>query len=77
MRAVRSFNLEIPGDIAVTGFDNYAFSQFLQPPLTTVNIPVYEMGRMASSMLIDKIEGIDPVKNLGVFPTEIIIRESS
>lgn len=77
MRAVRSFNLEIPEDIAVTGFDNYAFSQFLQPPLTTVNIPVYEMGRMAASMLIDKIEGIDPVKNLGVFPTEIIIRESS
>jgi DNA-binding LacI/PurR family transcriptional regulator len=35
------------------------------------------MGLMAASMLIDKIEGIDPVKNLGVFPTEIIIRESS
>ena len=77
MRAVRSLNLEIPRDIAVTGFDNFAFSQYLQHSLTTVNLPVYEMGQMAANMLIDSIEGIELTKNLGVFPTEMIIRESS
>ena len=77
MRAVRSLNLEIPRDIAVTGFDNFAFSQYLQPSLSTVKIPVYEMGRMAANMLIDVIEGIELTKNLAVFSTEIIIRESS
>ena len=77
MRAVRSLNLEIPRDIAVTGFDNFAFSQYLQPSLSTVKIPVYEMGQMAANMLINVIEGIELTKNLVVFRTEIIIRESS
>ena len=44
-------------DVAVAGFDNIAFSQFTQPPLTTVAQPIAEMGRRAAEILFDRIEG--------------------
>jgi DNA-binding LacI/PurR family transcriptional regulator len=49
--------LDVPGDVAVCGFDDFPFSQFTHPALTTVRIPAYDMGREAARILIDHLGG--------------------
>lgn len=59
-RAVQEANLSIPDDIAVIGFDNQAMiGELLNPPLTTLQLPHYEMGRWAVEHLLQLIENSD------------------
>lgn len=53
-------SIRIPEEIAVTGFDDLAFSKYLQVPLTTVKQPNYELGRLSAKELLDTI--INPNK---------------
>jgi DNA-binding LacI/PurR family transcriptional regulator len=57
METLRELQLEIPGDVAVFGFDNIEFSPFTHPPLSTVQQPIEDMGRRAAEVLFDRIEG--------------------
>ena len=51
---------KVPGkDIAVAGFDNREIADFLTPPLTTMAIPLYEIGGAAAYVLLQKINGAD------------------
>ncbi|MCX6415958.1 MAG: LacI family DNA-binding transcriptional regulator [Actinobacteria bacterium] len=77
MRAARTMGLDVPRDVAVTGFNDFEFSEYLQPPLTTVRVPAYEMGRTATSMLISAIEDRTPPQLTAVFPTELVLRGST
>jgi DNA-binding LacI/PurR family transcriptional regulator len=77
MRAVRDAGLSIPGDVAVAGFDDFVFSSLVEPPLTTVAVPAYEMGRRAATMLIDCLEGRDPLLRHAVFGVELKTRAST
>ncbi len=42
-------------DLSVAGFDNEAISSYLNPPLTTMMIPLHEIGRISAALLLDKI----------------------
>lgn len=55
MRAAEERKITIPNELKVVGLDNIYFSQYLHPPLTTVEQPAYEMGRAAAQMLINNI----------------------
>ena len=57
MRAVKEHGLSIPEDISVISIDDIDTAQYLTPMLTTVHIPVEDMGKMAAKTLIDRIEG--------------------
>ncbi len=46
----------VPDQMSVTGFDNIEFSQMVTPPLTTIQQPDYEMGKMACNMLLDQLD---------------------
>lgn len=50
-------NYKIPGDISVIGYDNIQISEFIEPELTTVSQPIYEMGRRSCELLINIING--------------------
>ena len=77
METLREIGLRIPRDIAVTGFDNIEFSEFTQPPLTTVQQPTEEMGRLAAEILFDKIEGKRRRKvRYERLPCRLVIRQS-
>lgn len=66
----------IPGKLAVAGFDGIQRSREIIPSLTTVMQPAYEMGRVACSCLIDRINGCEVKKEI-VMKHRIIFREST
>ena len=55
MNAIRKKGLSIPGDIMVTGFDGTSQSALVDPPLTTVQIPSVEIGRISADILLARI----------------------
>jgi LacI family transcriptional regulator len=77
MDAVRNRGLRIPDDISILGFDNIPQSAMVFPPLTTVQQPLEQMGRVATQMLLGILK--DPEKEHGriELPTELILREST
>ena len=56
MNAIREAGLRIPEDISVVGYDGMHLAQALNPPLTTWQQNTEELGRLAASMLIERIE---------------------
>jgi DNA-binding LacI/PurR family transcriptional regulator len=76
MRLVQSAGRNVPADIAVVGFNNIDLTELVDPPLTTVSIPMYEIGQKALEML-RQIRGQDNLflKPL-VFDTKLVIRKS-
>ncbi|MGZ3643362.1 MAG: LacI family DNA-binding transcriptional regulator [Ktedonobacteraceae bacterium] len=56
--------LQVPDDIAVVGFDDNPTSAHMEPALTTVRQPFYEMGRRASEILLALVDAPRPVNGL-------------
>ena len=56
MIALKQINLRIPKDIGVVGFDDIFVSQYLNPPLTTVQVNIEEVGKKAAELLLKKIQ---------------------
>lgn len=52
LRAAREMDLDVPGDVSITGFDDIEIAMLAEPALTTVHVPHREMGRRAASMLM-------------------------
>jgi DNA-binding LacI/PurR family transcriptional regulator len=76
IRAVRQRGMRVPDDVAVTGFDDFDFSELVDPPLTTVRIPGYDIGRSAAELLIDRLEGRQPLERRRLLPVELCLRGS-
>ena len=75
--AIQDTGLSVPQDIAVVGYDNREFSWIVRPNITTVEMPVYEMGRIAAEILLQQIvEGIHEIEEVKV-KGELIVRNSS
>jgi LacI family transcriptional regulator len=80
MMAIKEKGLKIPDDIAVVGFSNWFFGELMEPSLTTVDQPGFEMGQEAARMLIKQIEMKDkgePVLETKILKTKLVIRNSS
>ena len=60
--SIKSLDLKIPDDIAIIGFDDSDWAQILDPPLTVISQPVYDLGSTAAEMLIKNIENDNPKK---------------
>jgi LacI family transcriptional regulator len=75
---LRVHGVRIPEDVAVVGYDDIRYSEFLEVPLTTVALPKYEMGQRAAQILFDKIETGDKEAELRqiLLEPELIVRES-
>jgi DNA-binding LacI/PurR family transcriptional regulator len=77
LRVLKEHGRDIPGDVAVVGFDDSITARTTDPQLTTVRQPVEHFGREMAHMLLRKIETADPgVQNL-VLGTELIKRGST
>lgn len=74
---IRSYGYKIPDDISIVGFDDIQLSQILEPQLTTIRQPAYDMGLTAARMLIKLIEGKKLNKKIVTFKPQLIIRQST
>jgi DNA-binding LacI/PurR family transcriptional regulator len=76
MRVARQLGRQVPGDLAVVGFDNISWATYADPPLTTVRIPKIEMGRLAARLLLERMEGTITAGSRTTITTQLIIRAS-
>lgn len=76
MDAIRAHGLEVPTDISVVGFDNRDASAYCHPRLTTVELPLREMGTAAARTLIDLIGRHRPEEHNVTLPCRLVERES-
>lgn len=76
MKAVRESGKKVPDDISIVGFDGIGASEYSDPPLTTVQQPVYEKGVMAARLLIDKLENDKEISSVDLV-AKLIVRASA
>ena len=73
--ALENLNISVPNDIAIVGFDDLLKSRLVNPPLTTVRQPLYNIGKKAAEVLFKIINGKN-VEKIITLPTEFVIRRS-
>jgi len=78
IRAIKDRKLRIPQDVAVLGFDNLSIASFIEPRLTTIHQPRFELGEKGAQILVESIEteGEQSVQDIVLEP-QIVIRESA
>jgi DNA-binding LacI/PurR family transcriptional regulator len=77
MAAARDIGLDIPGDISLVGFDDIDIAAYCNPPLTTVHVPAYEIGRLAMKIILNMIDDYENYKvQQYCLDTNLVIRNS-
>lgn len=76
MKAAREFGIKIPSDLSIIGIDDIETSQYVIPMLTTVHIPIKEMGSVTAKVIIDRIQGGHTAPMKIFLPSKLVIRES-
>ncbi|MET8855800.1 LacI family DNA-binding transcriptional regulator [Streptomyces sp. NPDC004579] len=77
VRAARRKGLSVPGEISVVGYDDSAFMNCTEPPLTTVRQPIEAMGRAAVELLNAQIGGSSVTPEELLFEPELVVRGST
>ena len=54
--ALREAGVEVPGDVALAGFDDIPIARYLTPPLSSVHVPITELGTRAMERLLHAVE---------------------
>jgi len=74
--ALHELGLKVPEDVSLVGFDNRPFAAHQRPPLTTVALPLYEMGKRAGELLIASVLGTPSQADIYRVPCYLVTRES-
>jgi LacI family transcriptional regulator len=76
MYALQQSGKRVPADVSIVGFDDMQDAAFANPALTTVHLPLYEVGVLACERLVNRIQGLtEPVR--AVLPTHLVVRNST
>jgi len=76
LKAIQDCGMRIPDDISVISMDDIDISQYVSPMLTTMHIPIEEMGKMAAKILIDRINNGHSLPLKITLPYYLVKRES-
>ncbi len=78
VRAVQDMGLRVGADIAVTGFDDTPMIEYLDPPLTSVRQPIWEVGQRVIELLMTSMKEPGSMQAVGeLVPPDLIVRSSS
>jgi len=69
--------IKIPDEVSIAGFTNEPMAELVEPSLTTVKQPIYEIGETASKLLFAQLEDPDLPAELCVLETTIEVRKST
>jgi len=74
--AIQEAGLDVPKDIAVVGFDDIFTAALVAPSLTTMRISQYDLGRMTSELLLERLRDPQLPHKVVIFPVELVLRDS-
>jgi DNA-binding LacI/PurR family transcriptional regulator len=79
LRTLKTKNIKVPDEMALVGFSNTDLTELLDPPLTVIKQPAFEMGELATTLLLQLIESKRPVTDFEIktLTTELIVRGST
>jgi DNA-binding LacI/PurR family transcriptional regulator len=75
--AVKQLGKKVPDDVSVVGFDNIQMSGLVDPPLTTISQPTYEMGKRAMEAILERVDDPRSAGKIIYFDTQLIVRGST
>ena len=76
LHAVRVLGLRVPEDVSVVSYDDLPLADYLSPPLTTVAMPLLELGAAAVDAVLDQLEGAAP-HDVGVPTQPVVVTRAS
>ncbi len=77
LRTLFDLGVQVPSEVAVIGLSNIEISKYSNPPLTTISLPIHDMGRVAARVLFDRIEGDDTPAKVITLSAEVLKRSST
>jgi DNA-binding LacI/PurR family transcriptional regulator len=79
LRTLRTRGIHVPKEMGLVGFSNTDLTELLDPPLTVIKQPAFEMGELATTLLLQLIESKRPVTEFEnrTLATELIVRGST
>jgi DNA-binding LacI/PurR family transcriptional regulator len=76
LRQLRDMEIDVPGQVSVTGFDNISLSEVVYPALTTLHIPRDQIGREIFASLTAQKQPAQTQQEIIITP-ELVVREST
>ena len=76
MARLQDGGVDVPGRVAVVGWDDVMTARYVRPGLTTVRQPVHELGALAADRLHERLAGSAPRSGVHVLPTTVVLRGS-
>lgn len=76
LHAIRALGLRVPTDISVLGYDDLPLADYLDPPLTTIAMPLAELGAAAVHAVVQQILGEPPCDVTIAIPPSVVERRS-
>ncbi|MYL32275.1 LacI family DNA-binding transcriptional regulator [Pontibacillus yanchengensis] len=74
---LEEFGIRVPEDVSIVSFNNVYLSEITRPPLTTIDIQIYELGNQAAKCVIDKVcNKEEPAKRI-IVPYHVMDRSST
>ncbi len=73
---LKQLGIVVPQQMSVVGFDDIAAAQYVDPPLTTIRVPMREMGMLGMKQLLCAFNG-EQIEPLNELPHELVVRASS
>ena len=74
VRALRKHGIDVPGTVEVMGFDDIELASLVEPPLTTVAQPAFDMGLQVARMLLQIIAGKRPPRKVMLLDPKLVVR---
>jgi len=77
IRRIKERGLNVPSDISVIGFNDIYLATFIEPPLTTIGVPRYQIGKLAWKLMNHFIKSKNKKGKEEVVETSLVIRETT
>lgn len=75
MKAIHEYGLRVPKDIAVVSYSDHDIASLSEPSLTTIRVPIFELGSTAAKSLLQILNG-ETIETMQHVETQLVIRES-
>jgi LacI family transcriptional regulator len=74
---LRRLGARVPHEISIVGFDDIPGLEFIHPTLTTVRVPMQELGAAGVARLLNELDGVPGGTRVRLHPVELVVREST